>query len=32
MNMPMRTIAGMLNAEEMRALAEAYSSEDPLKN
>lgn len=32
MNMPMRTIAGMLSAKEMHALAVAYSSEDPLKN
>ena len=31
MNMPMRTIAGMLTAKEMHALAVAYSSEDPLK-
>ena len=32
MNMPMRTIAGMLSAKEMHALAVAYSSGDPLKN
>jgi len=32
MNMPMRTIAGMLSAKEMHALAVAYSGEDPLKN
>jgi cytochrome c553 len=32
MNMPMRTIAGMLNGEEMHALAVAYSSEVLRKN
>jgi cytochrome c553 len=32
MNMPMRTIAGMLSGKEMHALALAYSSEAPLKN
>jgi cytochrome c553 len=32
MNMPMRTIAGMLSGEEMHALAAAYSSEAPPKN
>jgi cytochrome c553 len=32
MNMPMRTIAGMLSGEEMDALALAYSSEAPLEN
>jgi cytochrome c553 len=32
MNMPMRTIAGMLTSDEMRALAAAYASEAPLKN
>lgn len=31
MNMPMRTIAQNLSREEMHALAEAYSSEAPLK-
>ena len=32
MNMPMRTIAGMLSGEEMHALAAAYSNEAPPKN
>lgn len=32
MNMPMRSIAGLLSAEEMHALAVAYSSEAPLNN
>jgi cytochrome c553 len=32
MNMPMRTVAGMLSAEEMHALAVAYSTQAPLTN